>query len=276
MLILRPKRWLVKPPVVSYLNRGHPLATGLILCMALNEHGPNWNNRSALPVVLDACRNFGISFTSSASDLVYGAPGPGWNFPATNRFFVVNDLTSTGLTSIPTDQATVLFIRRKTDTTLRAAKHWGNNVSTLANRCGLHAPFSDGNLYFDFGGASGNNRVTVAGESWTTAADYLAVTAGVSGLKVYRNGKLIGTNGGNIVTRSRTAGEDMVINSGEGSAGDLQDVFFFAVANVEWPAALVQWWMQEPYGMFVPQSPRLTYFIPPDTTGKQPRVFVAG
>lgn len=269
MLIHGQRRLHEKPPVSNCLNYGHPLATGLIFCMALNEYGPNWDNRSALRVVQDATGNWLISFTSSTSNLVYGVPGPGWNFPATNRFFSVADLTSTAVNSIPTDQVTCLFIRRKTDTTLRAAKHFGNSVSTLANRCGLHAPFSDGNLYFDFGGASGNNRVTVTGQSWTTQADYFAVTAGSSGLIVYRNGGEIGNNGGNVVTRSQTAGESFTINSGEGSNGDLEDIFFFAISRVEWPPSLVQWWMQEPYGMFIPQAPRINYFVPTDSSIKQ-------
>lgn len=39
MLIQRPKNWIVKPPVGSQINWGHPLAQGLAGCWLFNEQG---------------------------------------------------------------------------------------------------------------------------------------------------------------------------------------------------------------------------------------------
>lgn len=95
-----------------------------------------------------------------------------------------------------TTAATVLLVHRKTDTTLRASMAFGNNEGATTNRIGCHLPWSDGNVYWDWGGSTNNStRLTVSGLTHTTDWRWWAFTVGGGlGMRAYRDGVLVGSN----------------------------------------------------------------------------------
>jgi hypothetical protein len=74
------------------------------------------------------------------------------------------------------------------------------------SRMQTHCPWSDGNIYWDFGGSAAPNRLTVSGQSFALNAwNHMVFIAGAIGSQVWRNGLLIGSSSTAI---SRTAGND--------------------------------------------------------------------
>ena len=64
---------------------------------------------------------------------------------------------------VSTDSITILYIRRPRDTTNRASSAFGIIHSSAVESVGSHCPYSDGTVYWDFGGNGGSNRLTWSG-----------------------------------------------------------------------------------------------------------------
>lgn len=83
-----------------------------------------------------------------------------------------------------------------------------------AERMNAHAPWSDNNIYWDFGGSTGNNRLTVTGQTWnTTSWNHLVFQSTRQGLRAYRNGLLVGSTS---IAVTRTASATQVFDIGRG------------------------------------------------------------
>jgi len=133
---------------------------------------------------------------------------------------------------VSTTAETILIIRRKTDSTLRAAAGFGVDVGTASWRCGAHMPYSDGTIYFDFGGFSSPNRLTWGGYTPTTNIEAWAFRAGTLGSSIWLNGIQKGSQG-TAITRS-TSTVNILINNGNGAGDtDYSDFLFFAVIPAE-------------------------------------------
>lgn len=146
------------------------------------------------------------------------------------------------------NQATVAIIRRKNDTTLRSSALFGVLDASTGPRCGAHVPFSDGTVYWDFGGASGSNRLTWTGYSVSTEIERWVFVAGSKGMAIYFNGLLKNSSSTGV---SRSADGTFAIGSGNGSTGgnaDLQQYLFFAMFDAQWNADQVAQWTANPYG----------------------------
>ena len=148
--------------------------------------------------------------------------------------------------TLPTASMTVAFIRRKTDTTLRASSVFG------ANALNLHAPYSDGTTYWDFGGGGSPNRLTWSGYSVSMAVEYWTVVGGSRGSAIYLNGAQKASQG---TALSRAAGtiECRLNNNSAGVLGDAQDFNFFLLLDTEWTAGQVMMWFAEPYAFLRPR-----------------------
>lgn len=91
---------------------------------------------------------------------------------------------------------------RKRDGTNRASGGFGLATSgTGTARVGVHLPWSDGVIYFDFGGVDASHRVSVAG--LTFGDDVWTFTVGLRGMEVWQNGILRASNAANP-TRTAT------------------------------------------------------------------------
>lgn len=246
--LIFPTRRTSQPPVNARINFEHPLAQGLAALLLFNEGaGPATNLLPQDPVTEQNSPAWG---TSQAGGLVKiaSATNMNWKWSDPTRLLLL-------------DRATILFRRRFTDTTLRAAATFGvdDPASSFNIRCGAHVPFSDGNVYFDFGGVGGANRISFANaksllpESW-------AFRAGGLGSSIWLNGQKK-VSQGTAITRTTTSSLAFYINGGNNTSisGDFQEFFFFAVYKAELPDAAIQQWMADPFCMLVPDRPRRLY-----------------
>lgn len=135
---------------------------------------------------------------------------------------------------VPLDNVSILIHKRKTDGTNRASAHFGPYQSSASNqRCGATLPYSDGNIYFDFGGFSnGNTRLTVGG--LTFGDDFWMFTVGPRGMECWQNGYLRGSHG-NRGTRSASAAPFYIHlgNSEVVQDSDSAECAFFAMWNYQ-------------------------------------------
>ena len=95
---------------------------------------------------------------------------------------------------IPTDRVTVLVHKHKDDATSRASSGFGvsNTSGNTTERCGAHIPWSDGTVYFDFGGTGASNRISIG--SLTFGDDIWVMRAGPQGMQIWQNGILRAEN----------------------------------------------------------------------------------
>lgn len=106
----------------------------------------------------------------------------------------------------------------------------------LDQRCGAHVPFTDGVVYWDFGGVtSGSTRLSVAGLTISNR-DSWVFTAGLRGMEIWQNGRLRASNGG---TPSRVGGSVWGLGRHDSNAGGASTGLFdhISVQNVQMPAA---------------------------------------
>src|ERR1043165_8922918 len=247
------RRGTMKPPLGARVNPEHPFAQGAVALVPMLES-------------LGIPANYGSAATTLSK---VGAPvwasnpqGAAYQFPTTSSCLRFNSTDN-----IPTAAATICIIRRKLDTTLRTAGLFGfQGGTTTSKKCGAAVPNSSGNVVFDFGGATGANRLTVTGLSFTTDVERWVFTAGPAGSAIWRDGIKVGSQS-TAITRTSGGGAFNIgygIESGSTST-DLQDVNFFQVNNVQWVDGLCQWWSAEPYAHLYATSASRRFFVLGDT-----------
>lgn len=180
----------------------------------------------------------------------------GWcgSSPSTTAYYYLTGVT---FETVPSNQkggnqVTICVIRRKTDTTLRVSSLFGLDTAVQSSiRCGAHVPFSDGTVYWDFGGATSPNRLTWTGYSVSTAIEKWVFVAGSKGSAIYFNGALKNSQSTSI---GRGPSNNLfAIGGGNGlgnpgaAEADLQEYIYFAMFDAQWNADQVAQWTVNPY-----------------------------
>jgi len=139
----------------------------------------------------------------------------------------LTELVSNASNVIPANGVTILVGYEKRDATLRASGGFGVNNVINTERCGVHLPYSDGTVYWDFGGAvSGSTRLAVSGLTVTGRHEW-AFTSGSRGMEVWQDGIKVGSN---AVNPTRTAGTDGYrLGYHAGTISDLANYYYFIV-----------------------------------------------
>ena len=236
-----------KPLVSTNINWAHPFVRNLLFMVPGTE--PVFNsvtssaNGGRKPLVIWGKARPPVPTQYTTSSTLLGSNAAGNCFKLTNAS---NDFLNIGPDPFGAAAATVCCIRRKRDSTARASALFGQDTGTSNVRCSAHVPFSDGIVYFDFGGTTGSNRVTVSGLSFAGNIERWVFAAGPKGMSIWRNGIKL-TSSSTAVTRSTTTA-NFVINAGVTSpVTDEIDVNFFMAINEQWDDAMIRAWSAAPY-----------------------------
>lgn len=173
-----------------------------------------------------------------------GLMGPAGKTTATTQFWTWGaEGTSIRL---PTTMCTVAILRRRADTTIRDAAFFGAAMATAAQRMTL-STFTDNNIYWDFGGVTGANRISVtATGNITVNLEAWVAVAGVRGSAIYRNGlRLVAQT--TAITRS-VGTASLVVPGAASTAGDPQEIYQFLLLEQEWTPTQVMEWTVAPWG----------------------------
>jgi hypothetical protein len=257
----------VKPPFgAAEIDWTHPLAAGLVWCLLFNEghHIPAnlIDGRELTPVSVY------LNGASGAAGLgTQQNDGVGANFLS----YWVMGVDTAADAKIPTAQFTMAVIRANTDTNIGGATGFiGNSLTSGVSEVGIYAPYQDGVLYFDFGGASGANRISWSYGTKSPAVERHVFVAGSGGSAIYLNGVLKASQGTGI---SRTVHGTNTVKLGRAPDDSQRSQLWTQalILNAQWSAGLVQWWTAEPYAMLRPLV-RRRYFVPPATGVTYPQL----
>lgn len=170
---------------------------------------------------------YGLNSATANATLVGGtSPKTGFGLQFTggnaNEGILLGSETACAL---PTDgKMTVIVHKRKTDATLRNGSFFGiidaGEPGSFAKRCGVTCPFTDGVVYFDYGGVtSGTTRLSKSG--LTFGDDVWAFSVGARGMEIWQNGFLRNSNAA-TPTRTASAG-NWYLNDGQAATNVIGD-----------------------------------------------------
>lgn len=247
------RRGAARPRPGAQLNPDHPFARfHRFSCYALEGA---FNKGTGGPVFLWG--SSGPKTLTSSGTPSYGSNigGDALHFAATSDYWQINPGNAD---VFPATSITVAVIRRKLDTTARASTLFGTGGGA-GNECGTHCPYSDSTVYWDFGGFSGSNRLSVSiSGSIVSTLETWVFRAGKLGSAIYRNGRVIASQS-TAISRSQGA-LNVQINQGKGAGGDLQQINQFLCVEAEWSDEMVAWWHAEPYAHLY-QDPIRSYLF---------------
>ena len=163
---------------------------------------------------------------------------------------------------VPTAAVTVLIQQRKIDAVNRQSAAFGiSGVST--DTCEGLIPWSDGKVYWDFGGLSeGTSRLSVSG--LTFGDDVWVFVVGSRGMEIWQNGTLVGSHG-NSATRIVGSG-NWGLGHHDARGNDLVEYGFFALWERELSHSEIRLASNNPFGMITPADDDLGFVaaaIPP-------------
>ena len=184
--------------------------------------------------------------TNAGGHMGHGARGSFWEHTnANDAKYIVSDESL----FIPnTGSVTVCLGYEKTDTTLRQSTAFGINEGALGTRMSVYLPWTDGTVYWDYGGAtSGTTRLAV-GSLTTSGYHAWAFTVGARGMELWQDGNRVGSN---AATPTRTVGTRAFLlgngaNSGIGS--DLARYYWLFVHRDQLPGAVISRILRDPFG----------------------------
>jgi len=193
-----------------------------------------WQHRAVFNSAQRTRGGVTIGFTGSNSHIRHrdGLSGIGWSTSAVSQY-----ITACNENDIGVSGTTIYCLQRHTDTTLRIGGLFGvNDAGTLSRRCGATAPYSDGTVYWDYGGATaGATRVawTGLGGKIVNRLNRWCFVAAPRGMELWHQGILRGSHS-TAASRTTSADDLFMINSGNGATttvSDLSEFYLFLVWN---------------------------------------------
>lgn len=175
----------------------------------------------------------------------YGPPGNAIETTGTSQYWDTSVADGAFTTAF-----TAIFVLQKTDTTNRESSLFGVTSWTdyILN---AHVPWSDGTTYFDFGGNSGERRVSVAGLDYSKPT-CLIFSAGPRGLEIWQDGILRASN---TTAASRTSiSKNVTIQNGVVTLSDLQKIYLCALWDKQFSQQQNFAFTKNPWQLFAPIS----------------------
>ncbi len=239
-ITLFPKTWLAKPPLGVQINRGHPLAQGLIGCWLMNEGGGT-TVRDLAAIAASLALNVDGTLVASAA-WIPGRDGVAVQTSQATSSFI--DVGSTSCTTfmLATQSWAAWVLTTTTGASQQIVAVNGNNLRYRIN--------SDQTIGLLANGAAINYSTSAAITSgrWY----HLSVTCGPNGTAIYINGVNAASDG-----TAFTIPSFGTAHFGEFSSETLTGAISQVVAyNRVLSAAEVLGLYTQPYCFLQPQSPR--------------------
>jgi hypothetical protein len=145
---------------------------------------------------------------------------------------------------------TVVIHKEKTDAVNRNGAAF--TAGTFTGLVRLFLPAADGIAYWDFGGTTGDHRVTASGLAY--GSDLWVARAGSRGMHLWQNGQLVASNSVGV-TRADTA--TSLDWNGNGSAGDLARTKILLIYDRELSEQEIQTLSRDPLAPFYLAPPAM-------------------
>jgi len=165
---------------------------------------------------------------------------------------------------LDTTKCTMVIVRSLNTLTFQAVQAHGYTDNGGTSRAAAHIPFTDNNIYWDFGNAT-DGRTSASGQSWAIGAvDCFVLTAGSRGREIWRNGVLVGNTPGSTATRAAVTCGFIVggaANNGTSGIDNSETVYLFGLCKNEWISAQITEFSKNVWQIFAP-IPARRYFFP--------------
>ncbi len=158
---------------------------------------------------------------------------------------------------IPLNNITILVGYEKSDGTLRAHGTFGSNGLTNTQFCNLNAPWSDGVVYWEFGGnvpGTSDCRTSThgTGAAIQSGDNNWAVTSGHRGMEIWQNGILLANHSGSA-SRVANAANTFQLGHHNGSGSDLAHYRYLMVFNRVLSINEIEFMGRTPLAIFQPR-----------------------
>lgn len=251
--LILPNKWTSQPQTPVEIDWSNPLvqALGLVdVWIPSNGLLTPTLIRKFTPVV--SVGNFSQGVNASGRSLRYTTS------TADNGLILANDADEL----FPVANTTSIFvIRQSLDTTARTSTLFGYHVGTTGpDRTLAHAPYSDGNIYWDLGDITTSTRISVASGGKTTNKEaYTFIGGPTKGREIWRNGRKLAGDATKTGARASTTGSFRIGSASNTTteASDLEGVNLFIIGSKEWPDWAIKALSDNPWQIFKPQARRI-------------------
>lgn len=167
------------------------------------------------------------------------------------------ELTTDADDVLDTVNCSILIATVRTSASTGILPAYGYQVSA-SERAHLHIPYSDNNLYWDFGNATaGSGRLSVSIASYLAAGtiNIWGFSAGSRGREIWRNGVLLASNSSATASRTLTAAKYRVgaVDTASAAACYHTDALF-ALSKEQWSQNTFKELTNNPNLVFAPQE----------------------
>lgn len=163
---------------------------------------------------------------------------------------------STSLLPTAATSATIMLGYRKRDGSNRASAAFGVDSSTDAHWCHVFLPFSDGTIYWDFGGNSdGFQRLAKSGETFDTSLHVWGFTLGSRGHEIWLDGVKIASNAQTAFGRTATTAAFRLGEAITTIDSDLADYAWVFIHDTQLAEALIEDISADPEGELTEEAP---------------------
>ena len=244
----------------------------------------NWGHALAGPRLtgywlfhMGGLRNLaGRSGLATQSDSVWG-PSPLGSMLVHDNTSDTTTLASDSSLLLPTQEITIALEYRKLDTVNRASGAIGvSGDGASGPRCGVHLPYSDGVVYWDFGGQTENTtRESVSGLT-VTGPHIWIFTSGPRGMEIWQDGILRSSNTANP-TRTSDSARSCQLGVHGGIGGDAAGYGWVYINQRQLTLDQCRHLSLEPFAFLQPII-RRRYVVPEAAAGAEgggPRTFFA-
>lgn len=238
-------------PATPRLNRRHPLARDVLLCIPFEDKG------GTVYTDIGDLHNDGAEGASGT--YVQSEYGSAASFAAGAEHIGFGPEDALGL---ETGGGTFFILYEKNDGTNRGSGLFGIDGGDDNRRSGVLGPWSDGTVYWDFGGSSGSNRLTSSGQTFERAL--WVFTAGPRGMEIWKNGLLLSSSA-TAVTRVSSA-SPFALGNHSGVLGDDVTYHFFAAFNRQLEQSETIAFSADPFAIVRPPARKIVTFAPTVTT----------
>jgi len=160
---------------------------------------------------------------------------------------------------VPRSECTIILFGKSTTTAPHGEFGILNDVD-VDGRAGAHVPYTDGTVYFDFGGATnGSSRCQVSGLSF--GEDVWIFTAGPRGMEIWQNGILRASNSGTPM-RVVISGKFWGLGQNSANTNGARDAHWFlhGISSKQFPRPYIEKIGRNPWELFEDEEEYL--FIP--------------
>jgi len=226
-----------KPVGAVKIDWEHPLTNGMFCCLLFNQENPYNYARGRFESQTKTTANFGVGADINGQYL----------------HLEDGDRLHIGTENFTGSTHTLAFIRKRTDASGSTVPTWALDTNTAAQTFRCYNPYSNGTVYFDYGGTGSGHRISFSlgdnlnYEKWV-------FRAGPRGLAIWVDGVRRAEYTAAAASRTATTAINFFPYDTQNTGGVVfpLDYYQFLICESEWSDSQIISWSADPYQFLIP------------------------